>query len=341
MSMPDDVLGSMRQPLEEMRQGYNADPGKPWEERRESFLHQLGLRDASQDPVVRDLLERLDQTPEDERNKILGSDELESMAYAIALQHAVPGEGAGAQRGGAAAPAYDEQAWQAFLTQNGPQWDGTDASWEQFRQWFAYHAGQQGLGGPATALLGYLDTQPAAERITTFAQYGVTIAAPQTAVGGDGSGYDEQAWQAYLTQNGPQWDGTDACWDQFRQWFAYHAGQQGLGGPATALLGYLATQPAAERITTFAQYGVTIAAPQTAQPADAELSAEEIESLIEDALTDEGGPEAAQPAGAGVAAGQVDAVGGDALQAHPELADVPDEERIRVMSEVLDDIAAG
>jgi hypothetical protein len=231
MSTPEEVLGWMRPALDEMKQGYTADPGTPWEERRESFLNQLGLYDAGQHPVVQELLERLDDMPQDERHRILGSDnELDALAEQLIPEPA---------------------------------------------------AGQE----------------------------------PQPAAGqGEGSAeraYDEQAWQGYLAQNGPQWDGTDATWDQFRQWFEYHAGQQGLGAPATALLDYLAAQPAAERITTFAQYGVTIQTQQdqeeTAQPADAEVSAEDIQSIA-----------------------------GDALKAHPEINDMSEDERMKAMSEVLD-----
>jgi len=61
MSTPEDVLGWLRPPLEQMRHDYEADPATPWEERRESFLRQLGLSDTSQYPVVQELLERLDE----------------------------------------------------------------------------------------------------------------------------------------------------------------------------------------------------------------------------------------------------------------------------------------
>jgi hypothetical protein len=173
MSTPDDLLRWIHPPLEEMKQAYGADPGKPWEERRESFLRQLGLSDAGEYPVVQELLDRLDEVSQEERNRILGSDELDSMAYELVQRHA-----AGQGEGGDGA-AYDEEAWQAYLAQNGPRWDGTEESWGQFREWFGYYADQQGLGVPATQYLDYFTAQPAAERITAFAQYGVTITPPQ------------------------------------------------------------------------------------------------------------------------------------------------------------------
>jgi hypothetical protein len=159
-----------------------------------------------------------------------------------------------------------------------------------------------------------LTPQPAAERITIFAQYGVTIT-PAPGAAGDGAGYDEQAWQAYLAQNGPQWDGTEESWEQFRQWFAYYASEQGLGTPATAFLDYLTPQPAAERITTFAQYGVTIMPAQEAaaqQPTAAE----------------QGGQETEQPAADEVPAEEMDFAG------------MSKDERMKIISGILDELRA-
>jgi len=174
MSTPDAVWEWIRPPFEEM----NKDSGAPWQERRQAFLGQLGLSDASQNPVVEQLLRRLDDAPQDERDKILDSDGLESLAHQIVQEHGVFGDQAGETQAGGQAAGYDEQAWQAYLAGNGSQWDGAEESWDQFQQWFAYYAGQQGLAAPATALLDYLTALPAAQRIDTLAQYGVTITPP-------------------------------------------------------------------------------------------------------------------------------------------------------------------
>jgi hypothetical protein len=285
MSTVESIWDWIRPPLEELKQDYSAEPDKPWEERRQFFLERLGLHDADENPVVEQLLQRLDEATEEERDRILGSDELDSMAYESVQQHGASQEVAGDE-------AYDEQAWQAYLAENGPQWDGTEESWEQFRQWFAYYADERGLSSPATVLLDYLTPQPAAERIATFAQYGVTITpTAEVGPGEAAAGYDEQAWQAYLAENGPQWDGTEESWEQFRQWFAYYADERGLSSPATALLDYLTPQPAAERIATFAQYGVTITSagatvahePETAA-AETTPSPEQMTEMIDDAI---------------------------------------------------------
>jgi hypothetical protein len=75
----------------------------------------------------------------------------------------------------ASTPAYDESAWQAYLTESGQAWNGTGQTWEQFRQWFVFHATERGLEDPATRLLDYLGQQAVTERISTLARYGVAI----------------------------------------------------------------------------------------------------------------------------------------------------------------------
>jgi hypothetical protein len=250
MPTVDDLWASIGEPLAELKAEFTADPAVPWTELRQSFLTELG-QDVGQSPAIQQFLQQLDAMTDVDRNSILASDRLESLAYSLVEQNASGDESADD------GPAYDEQAWQDYLTENGPQWDGTDEGWDQFREWFSYYAAEQQLAEPASELLDYLETQSAADRITTFASYGVTITPPQWG-SADLPSYDEEAWQALLAENGPAWDGTDETWQEFCDWFAYYAEQQGLAGPATELLGYLSAQPVAQRIGTFAEYGVTI-----------------------------------------------------------------------------------
>ena len=175
MSTPDDVWEWISHPLEELKKGYTDDPTQPWAERRQTFLQKLELSDASEDPVVEQLLERLDESSEADRNRILGSDELDSMAKQLVQEHGASQEAAEGEA------AYDEQEWQTYLEENGPEWDGTEDNWEEFQTWFAYDAGEHGLSTPAAELLALLTPQTAAERIATFAEYGVTITAPEQA----------------------------------------------------------------------------------------------------------------------------------------------------------------
>lgn len=164
--MSDEVWGWLHPALAELRSAAD----QPWDELRARFLEQLGLTDPAEQPAVAALLHWLDEMPDEDRTATLSSDQLDTAAYELVQTHAA--EPAAQQ---AAEDGYDEQAWQAFLTTNGPYWDGTAESWPAFRQWFEYHAAEQGLGSPATALLDFLEAQPAAERVTTFASYGVTI----------------------------------------------------------------------------------------------------------------------------------------------------------------------
>lgn len=80
-------------------------------------------------------------------------------------------------RGGEnAADAYDESAWNAFLSEHGVRWDGTDASWEQFKAWFLYEAEQRAVKAPGTGFITYAEGQ--SDKVAVFAQYGVTINRP-------------------------------------------------------------------------------------------------------------------------------------------------------------------
>lgn len=85
-----------------------------------------------------------------------------------------PGGQQGAQ--GSAASSADTDAWNAFLAENGPYWNGDEAAWDQFRTWFVYQAGQQGLTDPASGFIAYVEGQ--SDKVAAFAAYGVTIARP-------------------------------------------------------------------------------------------------------------------------------------------------------------------
>jgi hypothetical protein len=227
-------------------------------------------------------------------------------------------------------PAYDDQAWQAFLTKNGPQWDGTESTWTQFTEWFSYHASQGSLASPAAALLDYLTTKPADERITIFRDYGVTIhpVAPQeTAVQQESvtpgeQAYDEQAWLAYIAKNGQQWDGTEATWDQFTAWFAYHANVGGFAVPADALLRYLSSLPVAER---------------TASLWPASRLASEVPAEPEGALE----PEESQELGAAEPSDEdIESIMRELLEEDPELAEVPEDIRRQLVIESINEVLA-
>ncbi len=132
---------------------------------------------------------------------------------------------------------------------------------------------------------------------------------------GQAGGYDEQAWQNYLTTNATQWNGTEETWNQFTQWFLYYAEEHGVTTPATQLIDYLNPLPANQRITELARYGVTIAPPQA--PAGPQAS------------------EPGQPEASPEAQQEVTGIMDDVLAANPEFAAISEERRIEIMNEAL------
>lgn len=165
-------------------QDLKASAGQPWATRRKAFLDQLGLASADADPTVHELLRQLDELPDDERAALSDTDDLDTLAYdLIQIEEIAPADGGTGtaehipEPAEAATEGYDEAAWNQYLATNGPSWDGSEENWSAFREWFLYHAAEQGFSEPATGLLDYLQGMAVAERITTFAQYGVTIAA--------------------------------------------------------------------------------------------------------------------------------------------------------------------
>jgi len=289
MPSADELWAWLRTPLQELASERARDRDKPWEELRAYFLSQLGLHNSTDHPLADGLLTRLDEQTADERGATLDdSGKLETLGYEFATRFADQQGGPARQQGGQESQSYDEGAWRQFLVENGPRWAGTDDTWSQFSEWFAYQANQSGVGTPAAALIHHLAAQNAQDRIATLAQYGVTITAPVTAAAATSQqSYDEGAWRQFLVENGPRWAGTDDTWSQFSEWFIYQANQSGVGAPAAALIQHLAAQNVQDRIATLAQYGVTVTAPAasagpatSAQPVA--LTEENVQSLLDE-----------------------------------------------------------
>lgn len=166
MSNLEDRWAAFFRPLQELK----AESDSPWELRQAEFLDQLGLTDAEQDPVVDAFFRHLDDMTDDDRAALLRTEQADHLLYQLLQQYEPAFEQVVVE-----ASAFDGDVWLAYLTSHGPYWDGTETEWVSFRVWFAYEAQQVGLGGPALALLEYLEAQPVPDRIITFAQYGVTI----------------------------------------------------------------------------------------------------------------------------------------------------------------------
>jgi hypothetical protein len=71
------------------------------------------------------------------------------------------------------AAAYDEDAWFAFLAEEGARWDGFAESWPTFREWFVYTAVERGFGPPAQQLVSYVEAAPSPWQ--AMAEYGVQV----------------------------------------------------------------------------------------------------------------------------------------------------------------------
>jgi hypothetical protein len=169
MATADELWAWLGPPVRELR----GSAEWTWEDWSARLLALLGVNRAEDHPVTEELLGRLAEMSDDERERVLASDEIEQLAYTVVQRQAeaaptgVPADGAGDD--------YDEAAWQQFLIANGPTWDGSAESWPAFREWFLYEADQQGVGRPTTELVEYLDNMAPAERISAFARYGVKI----------------------------------------------------------------------------------------------------------------------------------------------------------------------
>jgi hypothetical protein len=173
MTAADDVWAAVSTPFENLRTDAEQRPEVSWPDRRATLYVELSA--VAESTVADRLLAWLDDLPEDERATLLVSDELAARAYEVVVQ-TVPEPVQEEQ-----AQEYDADAWFAFLTENGARWDGTDESWQEFRDWFLYYATEGGFGDPAGLLLDYLDPRSPAERVALLAEYGVVIAAPEQA----------------------------------------------------------------------------------------------------------------------------------------------------------------
>jgi hypothetical protein len=176
----------------------------------------------------------------------LGPDAALARYYELLGADADAGPGAGARE-----VAEDPAAWNAFLAENGPYWDGTEDNWPAFRDWFAYQAGQAGVPHSAGAFLDYAEST--GDKAAAFAEYGI----PLPAAGAQEAAEDPAAWNAFLAENGRYWDGTEENWPAFRDWFAYQAAAAGVPQSAGGFLDY--AESSGDKADVFAAYGVPLA----------------------------------------------------------------------------------
>ncbi|HEU5331415.1 MAG TPA: hypothetical protein VFU73_01585 [Actinocrinis sp.] len=189
MPTVDEAWATIYGPAQNLKENARSEQ---WDVSRARLLDELD----GNDPVVVELVRRLDELPDGERGDLLTGDQLDAFVYQVIEETAVPNPdpvstGADASPGGdevagAFGAVEDEAAWGEFLATNGPAWDGSAQAWPAFREWFAYYAAQGGVAAHATALLDYLESLPVSERVATLAShYGVVIAQPSVVTGPD------------------------------------------------------------------------------------------------------------------------------------------------------------
>jgi hypothetical protein len=172
MTTGDDVSRLIYVALDELKGDYDQAPDTPWENRRACFVQTLESRGIAKHAVMERLLDRLDDSSENDRTSMLTSGQLNSEADELISQYTASHDQGLAQE---AASAYDVDAWYGYLRESCWRWDGSEPAWGPFREWIVYDAGQRGFGVPTKALMDELTADAAAQRVARLAQYGVTI----------------------------------------------------------------------------------------------------------------------------------------------------------------------
>lgn len=159
-------------------------------------------------------------------------------------------------------------------------------SWDGFRERLTGTATEEGFSAEAETWTEYMAATTSAplDVVADMSAQGKDrlaemYAAEMATVQGDGETVradgqvadDPAAWNAYLTTNGSFWDGTEAGWQQFRDWFLYYAAEAGVQQSAEIFIDDVEAQP--DKIATFLRYGITV----TTQPSSAD-SAEFVDS---------------------------------------------------------------
>jgi hypothetical protein len=151
----------------------------------EQFIEQMNANDVSPVETIGRMAELATELPAFYRRLTAGTP---------------PGAEAGSEQDNGS---YDEFAWHACLSEHASRWDGTEASWGQFKAWFLYEAEQRGVRVPATGFITYAEGQ--SDKATIFAEYGVGIAtqkedqhAPDVQAFPDVKHGDSGEWVEYL-----------------------------------------------------------------------------------------------------------------------------------------------
>src|SRR2546421_2724934 len=118
LSRPEDVWAVVYTPLQELKAETIDSPDVPWLDRRGRFLDKLGITDLERQPAVGELIQYLDGLPEEQRDALLRTDELDQMTYTLVERHAPA-----AHQVEPTTEPYDEAEWASYLVENGTAWN--------------------------------------------------------------------------------------------------------------------------------------------------------------------------------------------------------------------------
>ncbi|TDP91009.1 hypothetical protein [Labedaea rhizosphaerae] len=196
----------------------------------------------------------------------------------------------------------EAELWQQAVDQFGPQWvnwDGTEETWAQYRDWFyqVTNAVNPDLYAVAYQHLDPLNADDPATRIAKLKEFGFDVSGIQaTAPEAAAAPPDEaELWQQAVDQFGPQWvnwDGTEETWGQYRDWFyqVTNTVNPDLYAIAYQHLDPLNADDPATRIAKLKEFGFDVSGTESATGLlDEEKVAElhqEVSTIVEEALPD-------------------------------------------------------
>jgi hypothetical protein len=144
---------------------------------------------------------------------------------------------------------YDGDAWQDFLVEHARNWNGSEDTWDEFAADFLHDARAERLLKPAQDLID--EAEDADNKIAVFSGYGVVIETED-----DDETYDEDEWEPFLADFGPQWDGQESSWDEFVTNFLDAARERRLYSPAKRLIDQATESD--DKVGLLSEYGVVI-----------------------------------------------------------------------------------
>ena len=148
---------SVYQPLQDMKSD------GPWTAKRAEFIGKLP---DAQDPAIGAFLAYMDAMTDGQRVEAFRTEQADSLLYGYLEQYS---------DSSSSDEESDASPWEEFVATNAPVWDGEEATWDQFREWFSYYANEAGFGTELAALLAEADAQDIEGRIATFGREGGTV----------------------------------------------------------------------------------------------------------------------------------------------------------------------